>query len=101
MKRRPRSLSSNLPWYALVACLVLALAATAGCSVTTGGTGGTGGGTTGPTATATATAAPTTCAQLPGFGSAVAATPPAGFNYGLPSNTVEATPQTSAGAAGQ
>jgi hypothetical protein len=98
MTRCPRSLSSRVPSYALVACLILALAATAGCSVTTGGTGG---GTTTAGPTATATAAPTTCAQLSSFGSAVAATPVTGFNYGLPSNTVQATPQTSAGGAGR
>ncbi len=99
MTRRPASLSCRTPWYALAACLVLALAATAGCSVTTGGNGS--GTPAAATATATATAAPTTCAQLSGFSSAVAATPVNGFNYGLPSNTVEATPQTSAGGAGQ
>jgi hypothetical protein len=90
----------------LVGCLALALALTAGCVATTSGNGGgngggTGGGTTAASPTTTATKAPTTCTQVSGFGAAVAATAVTGFNYGLPNNTVEVAPKTSAGGAGQ
>lgn len=76
----------------------LAMLLTSACSVTT-----VGGGTS-PTTTAappTATVAPTTCAQVQGFASASPASAVASFNYGLPNNTVQTAPQTSAGGAGQ
>lgn len=87
--------------------LILALAATAGCSATTSttGAGGTPAATVATTPTATtppiATTPPTTCAQVSGFASASAATVLTGFNYPLPTNAVATSPQTSAGAAGQ